>query len=304
VTLVGTTDVDYGNSLDEEPGITAAEVAYLMAAVEARYPMIGIELGDVISTFAGVRPVIGSGKENPSEESRDHVIWEEEGLLTVTGGKLTTFRLVALEVLAKARKMTAMPEAGSNMPVLDAVTMDLTSHKDLAESVQRRLLGRHGADAPALLAAAHPGELEHIPGTNLLWAEMRWAARAEGVVHLDDLLLRRVRLGLLAKNGAKAHLPRIRAICQEELGWSDTRWEAEKEAYVSLWDCCYSLPPASTIPDWRIQLSSARRKQDQARLDQEPKSSRSWNLGLAAFLTALAFLLAVFFVRKRGDSLQ
>lgn len=304
VTLVGTTDVDYGRSLDEEPGITAAEVAYLMAAVEARYPMLGIELDDVVSTFAGVRPVIGSGKENPSEESRDHVIWEEEGLLTVTGGKLTTFRLVALEVLTRARKITALPEIGDDMPVLDEVDIDLTNYDYLEGPAQRRLRGRYGVDTPALLATAQRGELETIAGTTVLWAELRWAARAEGVVHLDDLLLRRVRLGLMAKHGASAHLPRIRAICQEELGWDDIRWEKEETAYRSLWDCCYSLPARNTIPDWRWQLNNARREQEHAERVQVPQSNRPRNLGLAAFLAALAILLLFLFTRKRVNSGQ
>ena len=299
VTLVGTTDVDYNNSLDEEPGITAAEVAYLMAAVEARYPMLGIDLDDIISTFAGVRPVIGSGKENPSEESRDHVIWEEDGLLTVTGGKLTTFRLVALEVLGKARRVTDLPEAHKDMPMLDAVDIELENVKDLAKSVQRRLLGRYGADAPALLAAAQPGEIESIPSTLILWAELRWAARAEGVVHLDDLLLRRVRLGLMVQHGARSHLSRIRSICQAELGWDDAHWEAEEEAYLAIWECCYALPSRSTVPDWHLQLDKVRQERATAELVHKPRNNKPRYFGVAAFLAALAFLLAILFSRRK-----
>ena len=103
VTLVGTTDEDHGDSLDEEPRITGQETAYLMAAVEARYPSLGVTLDDVLSTYAGVRPVISSGKADPSKESRDHIIWKEDGFITVTGGKLTTFRLIAEDVLNEVR---------------------------------------------------------------------------------------------------------------------------------------------------------------------------------------------------------
>jgi len=78
------------------------------------------------------------------------------------------------------------------------------------------------------------------------WAELRWAARAEAVCHLDDLLLRRVRLGLLLPGGGEELLPRVRAICQPELGWSDRRWEAEAEAYLELWHRCYSVPVERT----------------------------------------------------------
>ena len=304
VTLVGTTDVDYDSSLDEEPGITAAEVAYLMAAVEARYPMLGISLDDVIATFAGVRPVIGSGKENPSEESRDHVIWQEDGLLTVTGGKLTTFRLVALEVLGKARRVADLPEAHKDMPMLDAVDLELADFEDLAEPLRRRLIGRYGADCAALLFAAQPGEIENVPGTPVLWAELRWAARAEGVVHLDDLLLRRVRLGLMIQQGARSHLARIRSICQAELGWDDTQWEAEEKAYLSLWDCCYALPPRSTIPDWRLQLEQARRERAKEELVPKPQNNNPKRLGLAAFMVAFAFLLVILIARRRRFSLN
>ncbi len=300
VTLVGTTDADYNQSLDDEPRITGEEVAYLMAAVEARFPMQDIELKDVISTFAGVRPVIGSGKENPSEESRDHVIWEEDGLLTVTGGKLTTFRLVAQEVLAKARRMSDIPEVAWDVPVLDNVEFDLADYKHLAEPILRRLQGRHGADTPALLATAQPDELETIPETISLWTELRWAARTEGVVHLDDLLLRRVRIGLLTRQGARTHLARIRSICQEELGWDDERWETEVANYLALWDCCYSLPSRSTIPDWRSQLLRQESEQPQSDLLDSPQSRKQRDLGLAAFMATLAFILAVLFARRKG----
>ena len=71
---------------------------------------------------------------------------------------------------------------------------------------------------------AQPGEWDQIPGTPAVWAELRWAARAEAVVHLDDLLLRRVRVGLWLPGGGVDLLPRVRAIVQPELGWDDERW--------------------------------------------------------------------------------
>jgi glycerol-3-phosphate dehydrogenase len=79
-----------------------------------------------------------------------------------------------------------------------------------------------------------------------LWAEVRWAARAEAVAHLDDLLLRRVRLGLLLPEGGRRHLARIRAIAQPELGWDDAGWAREVEAYLALWD--QACRPAGALP--------------------------------------------------------
>jgi glycerol-3-phosphate dehydrogenase len=68
---------------------------------------------------------------------------------------------------------------------------------------------------------------------------LRHAARAEGVVHLDDLLLRRIRLGILCPNGGLDLLDRIQAIAQAELGWDTARWQAEVAAYAGLWHRSY-----------------------------------------------------------------
>lgn len=266
VTLVGTTDVDHSQALDAEPAISPQEVAYLMAAVEHQFPSLHLTLADVVSTFAGVRPVIGSGEEDPSKESRDHVVWEEAGLLTVTGGKLTTFRLIALDALRAARhRLPTMPELRHDLPVLDAVDeLAIAAAAGLDRSARRRLLGWYGAGAGALLQAAQPGELEPIPGVGALWAELRWAARAEAVVHLDDLLLRRVRVGLLLPEGGQALLPRARAICQPELGWDDATWQAEEDAYRALWRRHYSLPEPAAVPNWHVLLDEARARRPAA----------------------------------------
>ena len=70
-----------------------------------------------------------------------------------------------------------------------------------------------------------------MPGTPTLWAELRWAARAKTVCGLDDLLLRRVRIGLVLPHGAGALLPQLRAIVQPELGWDDATWQTQETRY-------------------------------------------------------------------------
>jgi glycerol-3-phosphate dehydrogenase len=81
-----------------------------------------------------------------------------------------------------------------------------------------------------------------VEGTPVLWAELRWAARHEAVHHLDDLLLRRTRLGLLLPQGGAGLLERIEPICRAELGWSEGTWEAERERYAGIYQQSYSLP--------------------------------------------------------------
>jgi glycerol-3-phosphate dehydrogenase len=243
VTLVGTTDLDHDRPLDEEPRISAKEVAYLMTAACAEFPSLSLTLDDVLMTFSGVRPVVGTGEVDPSKESRDHVIWEEKGLLTVTGGKLTTFRLIALDALKAAKHhFPGMPVPNKKMPVLNHVKMNLPGAIGLDQEQCYRLLGRYGSAAQVFAAVASPEELEPIPETPYLWTELRWAARHEGVVHLEDLLMRRVRLGFLLPHGGEALLPQIRAICQPEMGWDDNRWKSEEEAYLRLWQKYYTLP--------------------------------------------------------------
>jgi glycerol-3-phosphate dehydrogenase len=303
VTLVGTTDVDHAAALDVEPKISPQEVSYLMAAVEYQFPSLNIRLEDVISTYAGVRPVIGCGKLNPSEESRDHVIWEEKGLFTVTGGKLTTFRLIALDVLDAIRHhFPEMPEPDHHMPVLNQVDLALPGcEKDVTDSCRRRLLGRLGAEATSMVEAARPGEMETIPGTNYLWAELRWAARSEAVCHLDDLLLRRTRLGLILPRGGEAILPVVKQLCQDELHWSDNQWKHEQAAYLALWEGSYNLPPRETIPDW-IPILSETVAQQKSRLPARRKRimRRSSQAASLLFISGLigAFIWKRFYTKK------
>jgi glycerol-3-phosphate dehydrogenase len=254
VTLVGTTDIDHHEALDLEPHISPEEVAYLMGAVTHQFPSRNITLDDVISTYAGVRPVIDTGKADPSKEAREHVVWEDHGLLTVTGGKLTTFRVIALDALNAVREKfpNAPTFSKGKTPVLNEINDSLPDKAHhLNEATRRRLLGRYGADTIALIETAPLDELSYIPNTRILYAELRWAARAEGVVHLDDLLLRRIRLGLLLPRGGINLMPRIRNICQAELGWDDVRWETEEKNYQALWQNHYSLPERNQIPDWQ-----------------------------------------------------
>ena len=233
LTLLGTTDRDHRGSL-EDPVISAEEATYLVEAARAAFPGLELRVSDAVSTYAGVRPVVGSGVVDPSKESREHVIWNERGLLTVTGGKLTAFRPIArdaLKALEQAHPSLRRKVDGSprffGPPAASSGVVDA--------ALGRRLEGRYGAWTSALCQAAQPGELKRVGETDTLWAELRWAARAERVVHLEDLLLRRVRLGLLLPEGGREHLPRIRALCQQELGWDERRWVEEEAAYLEGW---------------------------------------------------------------------
>jgi len=239
--LVGTTDVDHSLPLDNEPVISIAEADYLLRAVQVYFPELELTRGDVISTQAGVRPVVHTGKEDPSAESRDHVIWPEKGLLTVTGGKLTTFRLIAIDALKAAHELNKkIPEPDDEEPALDALDPNSPIPR-VNPSASRRLWGRYGSGAP-LIANMFSELLTAIPGTPYLWAELAWSARSEPVCHLDDLLLRRFRLGVLLTDGGLSLLPRLKSLLQKELGWDDKKWAAEVERYQGIWKIAHGLP--------------------------------------------------------------
>ena len=255
-TILGTTDLDHPPLGDEEVGITSAEVDYLLAATNALFNDADLNREDIISTWAGVRPLIsegGDGKRvSPSKEKRDHSVWLDNNLVTVSGGKLTTFRLIALDVLARCQEVLALDgttveeQAVNGDKVFSNLAPTNPKFATLPDSLQQRLQGFYGLQLDNLLALAHEGDLERVTDSNTLWAEIRFAAHYEQVIHLDDLLLRRTRLGLILPQGAMTPLisARLKQICQQELGWDEQKWQQEVERYTDLWQRYYHLPAA------------------------------------------------------------
>jgi glycerol-3-phosphate dehydrogenase len=243
-TIVGTTDIDHDPAIDKkylEPFANGEEINYMMEALSFMLPILGLTEKDIVSSFSGLRPVIHSGAATPSKESRAHALWEESGLITITGGKYTTFRIMSRQTIGRVLARLGKPETAAHGRIFNP-PINLSS-SSLDPLTLAYLAGRHGNETGELLAAAKRGELEPIEQLPNLWAELRWAAREEGVEHLDDLLLRRVRLGLLLPHGARDLLVNIRNIVQPELGWSDERWQQEEARYLQTWQSYYSPKP-------------------------------------------------------------
>lgn len=215
-TVIGTTDLDHQQDIDVEASITRGELEYLYDAVASQFEGPRLGDADVISTFSGVRPVIGSEKsKDPSKERRDHAVWSDSGLVTVSGGKLTTFRLIALDALS-----AAVPYLRRQVSVTD----------DAAPIFSMR----------SASAVHRPGA--GLGGTGWTQDDVLQALRHEQVRHLDDLLLRRTRLGNLLRDGGRELLPVLRPLVQRELDWDETRWHAEVERYLDLWRRHYGIP--------------------------------------------------------------
>jgi glycerol-3-phosphate dehydrogenase len=241
--IAGTTDLDHQNSLSVEPRITEAEVTYLIDGLHALFPALDVSAKDCIATIAGIRPVLSNGKCDPSEESREHVVWVDKGLVTITGGKLTTFRKLAVDALKAARPFLPPGAAAENTsPVFLPPENQPVSAASLSRPQWEQLFGRYGCAAETIVNTASPSDLTAVTGTCTLWAELHHAAAHEAVHHLPDLLLRRVRVGLLTAEGGRVHLDRIRHLCAPALGWDATRWKKEARSYLEMYRFAHGLP--------------------------------------------------------------
>ena len=241
--IVGTTDLDHSEDLSIEPVITTEEVSYLMEALHNIFPSLDITTDDCLSTIAGVRPVLSEGNLAPSEESREHVVWIDKGLVTITGGKLTTFRKLAIDTLKAAKAF--LPDVkipGRDDPGFSWKPRIPEQDFGLSKKAWQNLLGRYGKAAYTIVRNARHEDLETIPGTHTLWAELPYTAKNENIRHLSDLMLRRVRIGLLLPLGGKIYLGRIQKLCTPVLPWDKKRWKAERQLYLSQWSRAHSLP--------------------------------------------------------------
>ncbi len=234
--LLGTTDIDHETGLDAEPATSQREAEYLMQGLRDTFPSLKTDLNDCVATLAGVRPVFSEGKRSPSQESRDSVIWVDDGLVTVTGGKLTTFRKMAVDTLKAVRPfLPALPrDMNEEGPVFEPVPGIEATPAGLSQAAWRRLCGRYGPEAGDLVRNARPEDLGVLPGTETLWCEIPFAARHGRIRHLSDLMLRRVRVGLLVPEGGKFILDPVRHLCKPHLPWNGARWVAEIRAYLEL----------------------------------------------------------------------
>jgi glycerol-3-phosphate dehydrogenase len=242
--LVGTTDLFHDGDL-EDPRPTRAEVDYLVRVVMAAFPGRISGAAQLRGAFAGLRPILQSHAETPAEASRDEEVWEEEGLLIVAGGKLTTYRSTAEEVVdqvverlppERGRRAGDCATAGTPLSGLAPADLPLRlAERGVAPPVAAAMARRLGSHAwTALTLARRPDELlPLVDGVDLVAAEVRTHLRHGAVLRLEDLLVRRARLAMWDPAAARAVVPRLSRLFADELAWSGPRWEAEEEALAS-----------------------------------------------------------------------
>jgi glycerol-3-phosphate dehydrogenase len=257
--LIGTTDAPY-DGRSARPAADGWEIDELLRTVN---DMLDVDLqrSDVVGTYAGLRPLIAPSHGSTVKASREHrVTVEQNGMVRIGGGKYTTYRVMARDVIdavlgreGAERLPSATAErrliGAADRPVLNRIAAEIASVKAIAAAhpeAATRLVARHGTEAPGIVALG--GELDLlrplVPGRPFLEAEVAWAVRRELAVSIDDVLSRRLRLSPeLADRGAKV-APRVAEIMAGELGWGAARRELEVDAYLATATVEYGIAPS------------------------------------------------------------
>ncbi|MFJ9691266.1 glycerol-3-phosphate dehydrogenase/oxidase [Kitasatospora sp. NPDC101183] len=201
---IGLTDEDAPGPVPDEPQPSDGELTFLLDTVNAALAT-ALTRADVRGAYAGLRPLIDTGGGNTADISREHAVLESpNGVITVVGGKLTTYRRMAQDAVDKAVGLRGLPGRAcwtARLPLIGA-----PGHRDSrpveASGLPASLLARHGGLAHEVLAA---GELEPIAeGLDVTRAEIVYAVTHEGALDASDVLDRRTRLGLVREDADRA----------------------------------------------------------------------------------------------------
>jgi len=228
--VIGTTDLPAPTS-QMEPGHTEAEIDYLLELANL-YLAQPITRTDILSVFSGLRPLVTGKGATTSKLSREHHIdAAKSGLITVAGGKWTTYRRMAEDTLDFAIKQRALPErkcVSATIPLRGATGTPIASDRYLSE---------YGTDAPAVeaLATANPALSQHLdPDLPYTFAEVVYAVREEMARTVEDVLSRRTRALLLDARAALRAAPAVATLMAQELQQGPEWVQNQVESFIKL----------------------------------------------------------------------
>ncbi|MBM9467675.1 glycerol-3-phosphate dehydrogenase/oxidase [Nakamurella leprariae] len=246
--IVGTTDTDWHLDL-AEPAATATDIRYLLDQVN-RVLTVPLTTDDIEGVYAGLRPLLArahTGGRHPSRVSREHAVARPvPGLVVVAGGKYTTYRVMGADAVDAAAVdlpepippscTERIPLVGADgFPALRNQAAQLAADWDLPVGTVRHLLHRYGSELHQVLTPAVDDRslLMPLPGAeHYLCAEVRFAAVAEGALHVDDVLLRRTRIAMETGHRGADSAVAVAGLMGDVLGWDTERRAAEVAAVL------------------------------------------------------------------------
>ncbi len=249
--IVGTTDTDTAEAPDAVAA-TRDDVTYLLRSANALFPSAHLTEDDVLATWAGLRPLVADGAGGPSSVSREHVILEEaSGLVTVAGGKLTTYRRMGAQVVDRVIRRVPHPAGGrwprsaptDREPLPGGESPDvaplraLADGLPLADATVAHLLRHYGTEAAALFNAVRADAALAAPlhpAHPAVAAEVSHAARHEFARTVEDVLVRRLHLFYETPDRGAAAAEATARLLAATLGWDAARSDAEVTAYQRL----------------------------------------------------------------------
>ena len=252
LSYIGTTDTDADVSPDAVR-VTAEDVTYLLRSANAAFPNAHLAANDVVSVWAGLRPLLGQDPAAaPSQVSREHrVVESAQGLITIAGGKLTTYRVMARDVAdrvaARLHELDGRPVAprpptdriplpGGEAAELD-VLLESARARGVSEATARHLVASYGSEAAAVLNLVDRDRSLGEPIAPLrpeIWAEVSHAVEREMAVRIQDVLIRRLHLFYqYAEQGTAVAAP-VAQRMKRLLGWDEVREAEELVDYFKL----------------------------------------------------------------------
>lgn len=241
--LIGTTDTEWEYDR-AHPAASNADIEYILKHANAALER-PLTRSDILGVYVGLRPLLDASEDDTTKLSREHAVAEPiDGLVSIAGGKYTTYRVMAADAVdaAAAGLDRTVPESLSHEVVLlgseewqhwSQQADELAQSSGLDKDIVERLLWRHGNRIVDVLEIAErePELRARIPGGSYIAAEVVHAARHEGALHLDDVLARRLRISIEEEQRGNLAASYAAELMARELGWSEQRADAEVNAW-------------------------------------------------------------------------
>jgi glycerol-3-phosphate dehydrogenase len=248
---IGTTDTDADSSPDALR-VTAADVTYLLRSANAAFPDAHLGSNDVVSAWVGLRPLLRQDRGSPSQVTREHRVLESpHGLISIVGGKLTTYRVMARDVadrvarrlheldgrpLAPRAPTDRQPLPGGEAAELE-VLVEAARARGATEATARHLVANYGSEAAAVLNLVDRDRRLGEPllrGRPEIWAEVTYAVEREMAVRVQDVLIRRLHLFYEVADHGQSVVSKVTAQMKQLLGWDDSREAEELRDYFQM----------------------------------------------------------------------